>query len=81
MRGLIVRVTTTAAIFAALLSTLLSVATHASWPVMALRAGIALVLVSILGFLFGLILMRTALRRWYEEDQSVQSSQGARGNR
>ncbi|HEV8128484.1 MAG TPA: hypothetical protein VGQ14_02385 [Candidatus Eisenbacteria bacterium] len=81
MRGLIVRVTTTAAVFAALLSTLLSAAMHASWPVMALRAAIALVLVSVLGFLFGLILMRTALRRWYEEDQAVQSSRRVRGNR
>jgi ABC-type multidrug transport system permease subunit len=81
VRGLIVRVTSTAAVFAALLSTLLSAATHAPWPVMVLRAAIALGLVSVLGFLFGLILMRTALRRWYEEDQAVQSSQGVRGNR
>ena len=81
MRALIIRVTTTAAVFAALLSALLSAATQAPWPVLVLRALIALVLVSVLGFLFGLILMRTALRRWYEQDQAVQASRRARGNR
>ncbi len=81
MRVLIIRVTTTAAVFAALLSALISAATQATWPVLVLRALIALILVSVLGFLFGLILMRTALRRWYEQDQAVQASRRARGNR
>ena len=81
MRALMIRVTTTAAVFAALLSALLSAASHTSWPVLVLRSLIALFLVSVLGFLFGLILMRTALRRCYEEDQAVQSSRRVRGNR
>lgn len=81
MRVLIIRVTTTAAVFAALLSAFISAATQATWPVLVLRALIALVLVSVLGFLFGLILMRTALRRWYEQDQAVQATRRARGNR
>jgi len=81
VRALIVRVTTTAAVFAALLSALISAATQAPWPVLVVRALIALVLVSVLGFLFGLILMRTALRRWYEQDQAVQASRRTRGNR
>jgi ABC-type multidrug transport system permease subunit len=81
VRVLIIRVTTTAAVFAALLSALISAATQATWPVLVLRALIALILVSVLGFLFGLILMRTALRRWYEQDQAVQASRRARGNR
>jgi len=81
VRALMVRVTTTAAVFAALLSGVLSAATQATWPVLILRSLLALVLVSALGYLFGLILMRTALRRWYEQDQEVQASRRARGNR
>jgi len=81
VRALMIRVTTTAAVFAALLSALLSAASHTLWPVLVLRSLIALFLVSVLGFLFGLILMRTALRRWYEQDQAVQDSRRVRGNR
>jgi membrane protein DedA with SNARE-associated domain len=81
VRALIIRVTATAAVLAAFLAGLLTAATQAPWPLVALRAAVALILVSALGFLFGLILMRTALRRWYEQDQAVQASRRARGNR
>lgn len=79
MRDLIVRLTSITAIAAGLLSGALSAATHAPWPLVALRAVVALVLVGAVGAGFGLILMRTALRRHYEE--SLQSSRRARGNR
>lgn len=79
MRALLVRLTAITAVAAALLSGLLSAAFHASWTVTALRASIAFVLVAAVGIGFGLILMRTALRRHYEEAHPA--SRRARGNR
>ena len=76
MRALIVRMTVIAATGAGLLSGFLTVAIHATWAVVALRAGIAFLLVAAVGIGFGLILMRTALRRHYEE-----SLRRPRGNR
>jgi hypothetical protein len=79
VRALIVRLTSIAAAAAGLLSGGLSAATHAPWSVVVLRAVVAFLLVGAVGAGFGLILMRTALRRHYEE--SLQSSRRARGNR
>lgn len=78
MRALIVRLTTIAAAAAGLLSGLLTAATHAPWAVIVLRAGVAFALVAAVGIGFGLILMRTALRRHYEE--ALEASR-RRGNR
>jgi hypothetical protein len=79
VRALLVRLTAITAAAAALLSGLLSAAMHASWMVTLLRSAIAFVLVAAVGIGFGLILMRTALRRHYEEAHSA--SRRARGNR
>lgn len=79
MRALIVRLTAIAATAAALLSGLLTAATHATWAVTVLRAVVAFSLVAAVGIGFGLILMRTAIRRHYEEAHPA--SRRARGNR
>lgn len=79
MRALLVRLTALTAVLAALLSGLVSAATHASWIVTILRSAIAFVLVAAVGIGFGLILMRTAFRRHYEEAHPA--SRRARGNR
>lgn len=76
MRALIIRVTVIAASVAGLVTGLLTAATHTAWVVVALRAGTAFLLVAAVGIGFGLILMRTALRRQYEE-----SLRRPRGNR
>ena len=78
MGALIVRLTVVTAVAAALLSGMLAAATHASWTAVMFRALIALVLVLAVCFGFGQILMRTALRRHYEQ---AQASRRARGNR
>lgn len=79
MRDLIVRLTAMSAVLAALLSGMLTAATHAAWSLVFLRAGLAFVLVAAVGIGFGLILMRTALRRHYE--QALEATRRARGNR
>lgn len=79
MRALIVRLTAVVATAAALLSGLLTAVTHAPWTLVVLRALVAFVLVAAVGIGFGLILMRTALRRHYEE--AHEASRRARGNR
>jgi len=79
VRALIVRLTAITALGAALLSGFLTAATHADWSLVLLRAAMAFVLVAAVGIGFGLILMRTAIRRWYE--QAVEAERRARGNR
>ena len=82
MRGLLVRLTSVTAIAAGVVSGALTAATHASWPVVLLRGAIAFVIVALIGIGFGLILMRTALRRYYEQDRAVEPrSRRARGER
>ena len=76
MRALLVRLTAITALAAALLSGFSSAAMHASWIVTIVRAAVAFVLVAAVGIGFGLILMRTALRRHVEE-----SLRRPRGNR
>jgi membrane protease YdiL (CAAX protease family) len=79
VRALIVRLTAIAATAAALLSGLLTAVTHAPWTVAVLRGVVAFALVAAVGIGFGLILMRTAIRRHYEE--ALEASRRARGNR
>jgi membrane protease YdiL (CAAX protease family) len=78
VRALIVRLTSIAAIAAGLLSGLLTAVTHATWTIVVLRAVVAFALVAAVGIGFGLILMRTALRRHYED--ALEASR-RRGNR
>lgn len=79
MRALLIRLTAMTAAGAGLLSGLLTAATHAPWTLVLVRAALAFTLVLAVGFGLGLILMRTALRRHYEE--ALEASRRARGNR
>ena len=81
MRALIVRVTVIAAGVAALVSGLLTMSSGAPWPLVALRAVVAVALVGAVGFGVGVILMRTALRRHYERSRVSVDPRRARGNR
>ena len=66
MRELITRWTAVAALVAAAIVTAMDASTGAPWPVVALRAGIAVGIVALAGWGVGYVLMRTALRRHYE---------------
>jgi len=82
MRDLIVRLTATTAVVAALVAGALTAATQAPWPVILIRGAIAFVIVALIGIGFGLILMRTALRRYYEQHRAVEPrSRRAGGDR
>lgn len=82
MRDLIVRLTSITAVAAGLIAGALTAATQAPWPVILLRGSIAFAIVALIGIGFGLILMRTALRRYYEQHRAVEPrSRRARGER
>jgi hypothetical protein len=81
VRALIVRWTAIAAVAAGLLSGMGAAALRAPWTLVVLRASVAFALVAAIGFGFGLILMRTALRRHIEQARAVEASRRARGNR
>jgi hypothetical protein len=81
VRALIVRLTAVTAAAAGLFAGALTASTRAPWMLVALRAAVAIVVVLAIGAGAGLILMRTALRRHYEQDQAVLASRRARGNR
>ena len=82
MRDLIVRLTSITAVAAGLIAGALTAATQAPWPVVVLRGSIAFAIVALIGIGFGLILMRTALRRYYEQHRAVEPrSRRARGER
>ena len=82
MRDLMVRLTAVTAIAAGVVAGALTAAVQAPWPVVLLRGSIAFVIVALIGVGFGLILMRTALRRYYEQHRAVEPrSRRARGER
>jgi hypothetical protein len=81
VRSLIVRWTAVAAALAGLLTGMATAALRAPWTLVIVRASVAFALVAAIGFGFGLILMRTALRRHIEEARAVEASRRARGNR
>ena len=66
MRRFLVRLTLLSAAAAALIAASIGVLNRAPWPLVLTRASIAFLIVVAIGFLASLILMRTALRRYYE---------------
>ena len=82
MRHMLVRLTSITAVLAGFVSAALTAATQAPWPVVFLRGAAASLIVALIGIGFGLILMRTALRRYYEQHRDVDPrSRRARGER
>ena len=51
------------------------------WPLLALRAGLALGIIVLIGWGAGLVLMRTALRRYYEQWRMTQAGTRPRSQR
>ena len=67
MRRLVIRLTLTASVLAGLAATALGFATGTAPHVVVFRALLAFVIVLLAGAGVGLIVMRTALRRYYEQ--------------
>ena len=61
--------------------TMLDATTGTSWPVLLMRAGTSFGIVSLVGWGIGSVLMRTALRRRYEQSQVAQAGSRPRADR
>ncbi len=81
MRRLVVRITAIGGLVAAALAVGIGVLTGISWPIVILRAALALVIVVLVGAGVGLILMRTALRRYYEQRHVPSGDRQVRADR
>ena len=81
MRRLLVRLTTIAALLAAVLAGGIAVLMRATWPIVFLRSAIATAIVVLVGAGVGLVLMRTALRRYYEQGRSTPGVRRVRADR
>lgn len=66
MRELLQRVTLVAAVLVAAGVVWINLVTDTPWPLALVRAGAAVGIVIVAGFVIGSILMRTAVRRHYE---------------
>lgn len=75
------RWTAVAALAAAAIVTAMDAATGAQWPVLVLRAGLAFGIVALAGWGVGYVLMRTALRRRYEQSRIGQADARPRSHR
>jgi hypothetical protein len=81
MRRFLVRLTILSAAAAALLAALIGVANRAPWPLVLTRAAIACLIVVAVGVVASSILMRTALRRYYEQSRQGAELDRARAGR
>lgn len=81
MRNLIMKWTGVAALVAAAVVTALDASTGTSWPVLVMRAGMAFGIVGLAGWGVGFVLMRTALRRHYEQSRIGQADVRPRTHR
>ena len=69
MRRFLVRLTLIASAVAVAIVTFLGILNRAPWPLVVTRASIACLIVAAVGVLAGFVLMRTALRRHYEQSR------------
>ena len=81
MRDVITRWTAVTALVAAVITTAMDASTGAPWPVLVLRAGVAVGIVALAGWGVGYVLMRTALRRHYEQSRIGQADVRPRSHR
>ena len=81
MRRLLIRLTSIAALCAALLAGVLGVLMRVTWPIVFLRSFLAAVIVVLAGAGVGTILMRTALRRYYEHRRPTPGDRRVRADR
>ena len=81
MRRFLVRLTLISSTVATAIVSLLGVVNRAPWPLVLTRASIAFLIVAAVGILASFILMRTALRRYYEQTHPGPGLDGARAER
>ena len=81
MRRLLVRLTAIAALLAALVAGVIGILTRSTWSIIFLRSTLAMAIVILVGAGVGLILMRTALRRYYEQGRSTPGDRQVRADR
>ena len=81
MRRFLLRLTIVSSAAAAAIVSVLGVLNRAPWPLVLTRASIAFLIVAAVGFLASLILMRTALRRHFEQTRQGARLDGARAER
>jgi hypothetical protein len=81
VRRFLLRLTLVSSAAAAAIVSILGVLNRAPWPLVLTRASIAFLIVAAVGFLASLILMRTALRRHYEQTRQGSPLDGARAER
>ncbi len=81
MRRLLIRLTAIAALLAAFVAGLIGVLTHSTWSIIFLRSALAMAIVILVGSGVGLVLMRTALRRYYEQRRSTPGDRRVRADR
>jgi ABC-type multidrug transport system permease subunit len=81
MRRLLVRLTVIAALLAAFVAGVIGILTGSTWSIIFLRSTLAMAIVILVGAGVGLVLMRTALRRYYEQGRSTPGDRQARADR
>jgi hypothetical protein len=81
VRRFLVRLTLVSATSAAVIAAIIGFTNRAPWPLVLTRASIAFLIVLAFGFLASLILMRTALRRYYEQSRREAELERAHADR
>jgi hypothetical protein len=81
VRRFLVRLTLVSSLLAAAVSAAIGAINRAPWPLVLTRAAVAFLIVSAFGFLASLVLMRTALRRYYEQSREGAGLDSARAKR
>ena len=81
MRSLIARWIAIAAIAVTLIVIAADASAGTKWPLVALRAGLACGIIVLAGRVVGYVLMRTALRRHYEQWRMAQAGSRPRSER
>ena len=81
MRRLLTRLTAIASILAAFFAGFIGVLTRSTWSIIFLRSALAMTIVILVGAGVGLVLMRTALRRYYEQGRSTSGDRRVRADR
>ena len=81
MGSLIARWTAIAAVMVTIIVAARDAAARTKWPLLALRAGLACGIIVLAGRVVGFVLMRTALRRHYEQWRMAQAGSRPRSDR
>ena len=81
MRRLLIRLTAIASLIAAFVAGVLGIITRSTWSIIFLRSALAMAIVVLVGAGVGLVLMRTALRRYYERGRSTPGDRRVRADR